>query len=110
QRIQTGVDRHDDAQKSVDCFEFLANQAQRDVIKTSAAILFGNANAQQVQLAHLPQHFRVKLLRLVPLLDEGSNLLLRKLAHGLHQSLVIFRQLEINHWYLSLEIEAQNDR
>ena len=50
------MDRHDDAQKGVDCFELLAYQTQRDVIESSTAVLFGNAHTEQVQGSHVLQH------------------------------------------------------
>ncbi len=104
------MDRHDDAQKSVDCFQLFANQAERNVVKAGAAVLFRNADAQQIQLAHFLQNFGMKLLRFVPLFDEGCDFFLRKLADGLHQGFVVFSQLKFNHWDLSLEFRVDNDR
>src|SRR5436309_800614 len=38
-RIQARVNRHCDAQKSVDCFELFANQAERNVIEARSTVL-----------------------------------------------------------------------
>src|SRR5436190_17516799 len=89
--------RHYDAQERVNRLQLLRYKTERNVIKTGAAVLLGNANAEQIQLRHLAQHSRVEVLLLVPLLDEGRHFLLRKLPHGLYQCLVIFRQFKIDH-------------
>src|SRR2546422_1306817 len=102
--------RHCDAQKRINRFEFFANKAERDVIEAGAAILFGDADAQQIQLSHLVKDRTLEVLFLVPLFDVRRNLSLRKLAHRLDQRLVIFSQLEIDHWNVSLELEVNNER
>ena len=89
--------RHHDTHKRVDSFQLFADQTERDVIEAGAAILLRNADAEQIQLAHLLQHFRMKFLLLVPFFDIRRHLFLRKLAHGLHQRFMIFSQLEFNH-------------
>src|ERR1044072_5925577 len=91
------MDRHDDAQKSIDSFEYLTHESQRDAIETSAAVLLGNADAEQIQRRHLLQYGRIKLLFLIPFLDMRRNFLLRKLAHRLHERLVIISQFKIDH-------------
>src|SRR6185369_8237089 len=57
----------------------------------------GDANAEQVQGGHLLQYGRIKLLFLIPFLDMRRDFLLRKLAHRLHERLVIFSQFKIDH-------------
>ncbi len=102
--------RHHHAQESVDRFQLFANQTKRNVVEAGAAILFGNADTEQVQRAHFFQYFGVSLLFLIPLFDVRRHFFPRKLAHGLHQRLVIFGQLEFNHVRLSLEFRVNNDR
>src|SRR2546423_5433183 len=88
---------HRDAQRRVHCFEFCANKAHRNVIKAGAAILFGNAHAEQIQLGHLAENLAMGLLLFVPFLDVRRNFFLRKLAHGLHQRLVVVIKLKFDH-------------
>src|SRR6185369_15192186 len=57
----------------------------------------GDANAEQVQGGHLLQYGRIKLLFLIPFLDMRRDFLLCKLAHRLHERLVIFSQFKIDH-------------
>ena len=97
QRIQARVHRHRDPQERVHRFQFFADQTERNVIKAGAAKLFGNANAEQVQLGHFVEHFAVKLLLFVPFFDERRDFLLRKLAHGFDQGIVVFSKFQINH-------------
>src|SRR6185503_9769974 len=84
-------------QKGVNRFELFAHESERDVVETSAAVLLRNADSQKVKLGHLLQYRRVKLLLFIPFLDVRRNFLLRKLAHCLHEGLVIFGQFKIDH-------------
>ena len=89
--------RHGDAQKSVYGFEFFAHQSQREVIEPRAAITFRYADAEQIQAGHLVEDFAMEFLFLVPLFDIRRNFSLRKLAHGLHQGVVVVGKLKIDH-------------
>ena len=89
--------RHRDAQKSVDRFQFLANQAQRNVVEARAAVMFGDADAEQIQLGHLVEDRPLKVLLLVPFFDVRPDFLLRKLAHGLDQGFVVVGKMKIDH-------------
>jgi hypothetical protein len=77
------VHRHRDAQEGIDRFQFFADKTQRDVIESRTAVLFGDAYAEQTELGHLLENFRMGFLLLVPFLDVRRDFFLRKLAHGL---------------------------
>src|SRR5204863_7199664 len=70
---------------------------QRNVIKARAAILFGDAHPEQVQFSHLREDFAMAFLLLVPFLDVRRNFFLRKLAHSLHQRVVVVGKLTFDH-------------
>jgi hypothetical protein len=84
------VDAHHDAQERVHRLQLLADEPERDVVEARAAVLFGDADAEQSQLGHLAEHRAVELLLLVPLLDMRRDLALRKLAHGLDERPMFF--------------------
>ena len=122
QRIQAGVNGHRDAQKGVDRFQFFADQTERDVIETGAAVLFGNADAEQIQLGHLFKDRALKMLFLVPFFDVRGQLLSAQtraqfgLKHGALQSVrnrsCGFSLFEILSWKLTghLTVAAQSER
>ncbi len=97
--------RHCDAQKSIDRFEFFANQAQRNVVEARAAIIFGNANTEQIQLGHLVEDRPLKVLLLVPFFDVGRDFFLGKFAHSLDQSFVVVGKLKIDHGLRSRNLD-----
>ncbi len=75
--------RHDDAQRGIGAFEFLADQAERDVIISLAAVAHRNADAKDAKLGHARQKFRVHLLLAIPFADDGDDLTGGEFAHHL---------------------------
>src|SRR5581483_10819425 len=54
-----------------------------DVAEPGAAVLLGEDDAEEAQLAELRHHLARELLRLVDLLDDGVDLAAGELAHRL---------------------------
>ena len=96
-QFRPGVHRHDDAQRRVDVFEFLAGQAERDVVHPGAAVLDGHRDAEQAELGHLRQDVLVEAVRAVEFLDARRNLTGAPLAHGLLEQALFVGQVEVDH-------------
>src|SRR5919205_2603654 len=62
QRVEPRVYAHHDAQEGIHRFEFFADEAERDVVEAGAAVLFGDADAEQAERGHLVQYLAVELL------------------------------------------------
>src|SRR5207237_6131654 len=89
--------RHRDTQKGIDGFELFTYQTEGYIVESRAAVLFRDADAEQIQLGHLLKDFRMRFLLLVPFFDVWRNFFLRKFADGLHQGLVVVGKLKFDH-------------
>ncbi len=94
--VQPHVDGHNHPQSGVGPFEFLAHQAQRDVIKTLPAVAHRDIDAENAQFRHAWQDSRIHLLSAIPFTDGGNHLFFGKIAHDLLRLNMFFTQREIH--------------
>ena len=85
--------RQRDAQRLVDAAELLDRHAQRGEVATGAAVLLGEHDAEQTELAHRPHDVDREVVVTVPLRSVRRDLGLGELAHRLTQHLVLVAQL-----------------
>src|SRR5207253_3537891 len=58
--IETGMHRHDDAERGIDILELLARDPQADVVHAGAAVLLRDRDAEQPEVRHLRKHALVE--------------------------------------------------
>src|SRR3990172_2583019 len=75
------MDRHRHAQGAINGFEFLASQAEGDIVHALAAVFDWKTNPQDTEFAHALQHPGNWFTLAIVLLDNGSNFLLSEVAY-----------------------------
>ena len=95
-----------DAQRRVDVLEFLADDAETDVVHTGAAVLRGDGAAEQPELGHLRKDVTVEPVLAIEVANSRPDLSRRPFAHRLLQQPLLFGQIEINHEEPFEEINA----
>ena len=97
ERVEPRVHRHDDAQRRVEVLELLAGQPEADVVHAGAAVLGGDADAQQAERRHPRQDARVEPMLAIEVVDAGGNLAGAPFPDGLLQQALFFRELQVDH-------------
>ena len=86
-----------DRDRGIDPGQFLQGQAEREVVAAHAAVLFGERQAEQAELAH-PGHDVVgELAALVVAADDRRDHLAGELGDGVPQVLLLRRELVTDH-------------
>ena len=83
QAVEPRVHGHDHAQRGVDVLQFLAGEAEADVVHARAAVLRRHRNAEQAELRHLRQDVGIEPVLPVEILDARRDLAGAPLAHRL---------------------------
>ena len=97
QGVQTQMHRQNHAQRRVDVLEFLAGQAEADVVHAGAAVLGGHRHAEQTQFRHLGQDPAIELVGAIELADPRRHLASRPFADGLLEQALLLGQVETEH-------------
>ena len=85
--------RQRDPHRLVDATEFLDRHAQRREVAVTAAPPLGEHDAEEPEVAHLPDDVDGEMMLAVPPGGVRSDLPLGELAHGRPQQLMVGRQL-----------------
>src|SRR3954451_13451531 len=104
------MDAHDHSQESVDVLQLLAGEGERDVVEPGTAILLRDGKTEDAELAHLAQHFGMKLDFGVPLLDVRRHLARRELAHRVLNLNLLGSQREVHLADCPLPTRVENPR
>ncbi len=96
QAAQAHVNAHDHPCRGVHSFQFLAGQAQGDVVHAGSSVVDRHADAQQSLGGHLGQQRAVEGLFPVVFLDFGGNFPFGELPHRLADHFVLFSECEIH--------------
>src|SRR5262249_35440904 len=81
----------------VHVLELLAGEPEAHVVHPRPAELLRDADAQELELRHLGEEAPLEAMLAVEVVDLGSDLAPRPVAHRLLDRLLLFRQLEIDH-------------
>jgi hypothetical protein len=102
--VETDMYAHDDSQEGIDVFELIAGEGERNVVETETTVLLGDGEAEDTELTHFCEDFRMKLTLGVPLLDIGRDLTLGEFAHHVANLNLLLGETEIHrrstalHW------------
>jgi hypothetical protein len=89
--------RHDHAQRRVHVLQFLAREAERDVVHSGPAILLRNRDAEQAERRHLRQDVGIETVGSIQLADPRPDFAACPLAHRLLQQPLFVVQIQIEH-------------
>ena len=92
---------HRDAQERVTSFEFLADEAERNIIKSRSAVFFGYADAHQAEFFHCLKNLRLVMGLFVPLFDKGLDFARTEFADSILQCFVFFGKFKIDHGFMA---------
>ena len=86
---------HRDRDRGVDSRELLDGDRIRDSVRACAAVFLRDRHAHQSQLRHLPDELVGEAAVAIELLGDGRDTLLRELAHGRADELVLLIEIEV---------------
>src|SRR5205085_7819278 len=97
QAAQAKMNRQDRSERGNDVLQHLRGQSETEVVHATAAVLLGEADPRQANLAELGECIRVVVVIDVVVLDGGHEFLGYIVVHGSDEQLLVGGKRKVKH-------------